>query len=243
MIAKIREIMESKKSNICLSLDYTKSSQILDAITILKDHIIMVKLHCDIIEDFSQEFINNLVKICKQSDILIFEDRKFADIGNTFKHQFTSGIFKIREWADIITLHGLVGEGQISQFNHLRREGQYALLVAQMSNRGNLLDDEYTRKMKELAEKNKDTVLGLICQEKLLDNNFLHFTPGIKLKSKTDSCDQQYKSPGEAIQKGSDILIIGRGIINSDNILQTCREYQTEAWKHFLYLKELTKSR
>lgn len=234
MIARIREIMKVKKSNICLSLDYTSSKKIINTVTILKDHIIMVKLHCDIIEDFSQNFIDELVKICKESRILIFEDRKFADIGNTFKHQFTSGIFKIRDWADIVTLHGLVGEGQIRQFSQLKRKDQYALLVAQMSNRVNLLDYNYTQKLVKMAEKNSDNILGLICQEKLLDHNFLHFTPGIKLENRTDSCDQQYKTPKEAIQNGSDILIIGRGIIDSDNVSETCQKYQKEAWKHYI---------
>ena len=56
----------------------------------------MVKLHCDIIEDFNDNFIKDLVLICEKYKIFIFEDRKFADIGSTFRKQFTGGIYKIQ---------------------------------------------------------------------------------------------------------------------------------------------------
>ena len=225
---RIRDIIKLKKSNICLSLDYRLTKDIINTINILKKHIIIVKLHCDIIEDFSQDFIKNLLKLCKEEQILIFEDRKFADIGNTFKYQFIGGIFKIRDWADIITLHGLSGEGQIIEFNKLRRKDQYALLVAQMSNRGNLFENNYTEKLVKLAQNNN--IIGLVCQEKL-SNNILHFTPGIKIERGNDNSDQIYKSPSEAIKKGSDIIIVGRGIISSPNILETCIRYKKEAWE------------
>lgn len=35
----------------------------------------------DIIEDFSEDLVTELVKLSEQLDFLIFEDRKFADIG------------------------------------------------------------------------------------------------------------------------------------------------------------------
>jgi uridine monophosphate synthetase len=94
----------------------------LETIEILKDNIVMVKLHCDIIEDFNSQFVDDLVTLCRANNIFIIEDRKFGDIGNTFKHQFTGGIYKIIDWADLITFHGIVGEGQITEFDKLRKK-------------------------------------------------------------------------------------------------------------------------
>ena len=56
---KILENIVKKKSNICVSLDFTRSEDIIGAIEILKEKIVMVKIHCDIIENFSYEFMEN----------------------------------------------------------------------------------------------------------------------------------------------------------------------------------------
>lgn len=40
-----------------------------------------MKTHVDIIEEFDQALIKRLQELSLQHDFLIFEDRKFADIG------------------------------------------------------------------------------------------------------------------------------------------------------------------
>lgn len=37
--------------------------------------------HCDVISDFTLDFAKELVRLSDEMDFIIFEDRKFADIG------------------------------------------------------------------------------------------------------------------------------------------------------------------
>ena len=229
---RIYETIIKKQSNICVSLDYARFEDIIGAIEILKDKIVMVKTHCDIIQNYSDEFMEKMVKICEENDIFIFEDRKFADIGNTFRQQFTGGIYRIKDWCDITNFHTLVGEGIINEFRDCKKEEQGGLLVAEMSNKGNILDANYTLRTMEMAKKHKDSIIGFISQRKICDG-FLHFTPGVRLGKSGDGKDQQYITPKEAIDKGVDILIVGRGIIGSANMLEECEKYRLEAWENY----------
>ena len=230
LVTEIKKTIVKKKSNICLSLDLTRTEDIIVNLIKLKEHIIMVKLHCDIIENFNDSFIKQLVKICEENNIFIFEDRKFSDIGATFEKQFTGGIYKIKSWCNITNFHSFVGEGILEQFKKLKNKSQGGLLVAQMSNAGNLLDEEYMKKTIKMADKYRNDIIGFICQRKIGSCDFLHLIPGISLDENNDGADQRYTTPQDAMNRGGDILIVGRGIMSKENVVEECEKYREIGW-------------
>ena len=103
-------------------------------------HICVLKLHSDIIKDFSITFTQQLKQLAEKHNFLLMEDRKFADIGNTCKLQLEGGTHKIAEWADMVTAHALPGR---SILDVMTSTG--VVLVGEMSSEGNLTTPEYAQ--------------------------------------------------------------------------------------------------
>ena len=90
-----------------------------------------------------------------------------------------------------------------------------------------------------MAEENDDFVIGFICQRKLSSNpSLLHMIPGVQFSSSGGSGDklgQQYISPEEAVlNRKCDIVIVGRGIIESDDQVSTAIKYKQAAYDAYL---------
>ena len=58
--------------------------------------------------------LNNfqLIQFVNLYDVMYF-NRKFSDIGRTVTRQFNDGIYKISQWADVVTAHIVSGPGVI----------------------------------------------------------------------------------------------------------------------------------
>lgn len=61
------------------------------------------------------------------------------------------------------------------------------------------------------------------------------------MQTGVDGLGQQYSSPEDVIcTKGSDIIIVGRGILASSDRLRAAEEYRTAGWQ--AYLKRLSQA-
>jgi uridine monophosphate synthetase len=233
---KLFQLMSVKKTNLALSADVTNSAALLQLAEDIGPEICVLKTHIDIISDFTPSLTAELQKLAKQHDFLIFEDRKFADIGNTVKQQYAGGVYRIADWADIINAHCLPGPGIISGLADVGlKKNRALLLLAQMSSENNLLDESYTQKTLAFAESFPEFVIGFISQRKLSDNPaWIYMTPGVQLAEGKDSLGQQYITPQQAIIKnGSDIIIVGRGILGSNLPVNAAKEYREAGWQAY----------
>ena len=80
--------MIRKKSNLCLSADVRTQEELLKVVEETGPHICMLKTHMDALDDFESNLPSELTKLAEKHDFIIFEDRKFADIGSTVAAQF-----------------------------------------------------------------------------------------------------------------------------------------------------------
>lgn len=207
----------------------------------------MLKTHIDIISDFSNDTISGLKSLAKKHNFLVFEDRKFIDIGNTVQKQYLGGTFRISEWADIVNASVLAGEGIIealARSAHETGQERAMLILAEMTSKGSLATGEYTKASVEIARKYPGFVLGFIATRELSSvqtssspgsgEDFLVFTTGVNISSKGDALGQQYQTPQSAIAGGADFIIAGRGIYAASDPVDAVKLYQKQGWDAYL---------
>ena len=150
----LKSIIFNKKTRLCFSADFTKKEDLFNWIEKIGVHICILKTHIDILEDFEESVIEKLNSYKKKYNFLILEDRKFSDIGKTFYKQLFGGIYKINQWADLITIHGISAVGMLSYLNTLDNKLKIPkiLIVSQMSSQKNLISFEYTLNCHRIAK-------------------------------------------------------------------------------------------
>ncbi|MBU6383023.1 MAG: orotidine-5'-phosphate decarboxylase [Verrucomicrobia bacterium] len=231
MAQKLLKIMEDKQSNLCLAADVASQKQLFALADELGPDLCMLKTHVDILEDFSPDFGAKLRALADKHNFLIFEDRKFADIGQTVLLQYTQGIYRIAEWAHIINAHIVPGPGIIEGL-----KGSNLLLLAEMSSSGTLAKGAYTRNAVAMAQQYPETVMGLICLHALCkDPGIIHVTPGVKLEPGQDALGQRYRTVDEIlIRNKSDIIIVGRDITHAKDPKKTAGLYRKRGWECYV---------
>jgi uridine monophosphate synthetase len=220
------QIVQQKQSNIVLSPDFTNTNEILNIVNTCGPHICGVKLHLDIIADFTQQFMIQLKDLSRKYNFIIIEDRKFADIGNTIEKQLTNPHYNMIEYVDAVTTHSVSGS---NIFDVFKKHNIPVIVIQDMSSSNNLMSYDYIEETLVFANENKEIILGVVGQQKY-KKDFLLFTPGININETADNLGQNYKNPRDAKNKGSDIFIIGRGICNSTNPLKEIVKYKTFCW-------------
>lgn len=245
LVKQTFRIMEEKKSNLCVACDLTTTDEILKLADVLGPSIAVFKTHVDIVSDFEySRFVEPLRALAAKHNFLIFEDRKFADIGNTVKSQYAGGVYRIASWSHISNSHLVSGASSIGSLRDAAQsatqEPRGLLLIAQMSTQDTLASGSQLSQLSlDVAAKYSDFVAGFICQGRLRstiqdsDDGLLYCTPGVQLESKGDTQGQQYKTPEQVVADGADLIIVGRGITSAPDMKAAAEEYRSRGWQAY----------
>lgn len=249
IVQKLFNLIEEKKTNLCSSIDVTSTNELLDLANKLGPYVCLIKTHIDIIEDFDyNKTILPLLDLSIKHNFMIFEDRKFSDIGNTVNLQFSKGIYNIVSWADIVNAYVISGYGAIEGLkkaaNDHSDKPRALLLISELSTKGSLAVGEFTKSTIQLAEEYKDFVIGFISQKKIVSSNPEHdwiiLTPGVSLDETTDNLGQNYRSVDDVINNGADVIIVGRGLCGKGkDPVAEAKRYKKYGWN--AYLKRIKK--
>ncbi|KAL2916524.1 orotidine 5'-phosphate decarboxylase [Polyrhizophydium stewartii] len=234
---RLLRLMDAKKTNLSVAADVTTKKELLHLADALGPYICVFKTHIDIVTDFDQDLVDQLEKLAEKHSFLIFEDRKFADIGNTVKLQYSAGVYRIASWSHITNAHPLPGEGIVKGLAEVGMPlSRGLLLLAEMSSQGSLATGSYTLEAVRMAQRNRDFVFGFIGQQRMdVPEDFVYLTPGVGLEAKGDGLGQQYRTPEQVIlDSGCDVIIVGRGIYGSGDIAANAQRYREAGWNAYL---------
>ncbi|KAK9445048.1 Orotidine 5'-phosphate decarboxylase, active site protein [Metarhizium brunneum] len=245
---KLFRIADSKRSNLIISADFTDTESLLKCADELGPYIAVFKTHVDIIHDFSDKTVSGLKELAAKHDFLIFEDRKFVDIGTTVQRQYHGSALRISEWADIVNVSLLGGDGVVDALEQVisdetfpYRSERGLLLLAEMTTAGSLAVGEYTQRCVDAARRKGmgGAVMGFVATRSLgpagldpslADEDFVIFTTGVNGSKSGNVLGQRYQTPAAAVGGGSDFIIAGRGIYSAEDRVQAAKQYQEEGW-------------
>lgn len=225
---RLLEIAIEKKSNLIASADVITTKELHELAEQVGPNIVALKTHIDIITDFDYDkTIIPLIDIAAKHNFLLMEDRKFADIGSTQELQYSYGVYKISNWADLITSQVIGGYQSLDYFHN---SGVIAILG--MSSAGTLTDNHYREEATKIALSHPNVIGGV--SQNALPEELLLFTPGVSLETKADGKGQQYNTPEHVFKNlHTDFMIVGRGIYKSENPEQSSLTYKNAGWQAY----------
>lgn len=217
---------------IIVALDGSNLTKIKKIVKDLKNEVNSFKIGY---EFFFNHGISGYKQI-KNISPKIFLDLKLHDIPNTVG----KGILAIDKLKPILTTIHISGGEDMMKASLINRKYTKILGVSILTSLSSHQTKKFynEKKIEKLISKfakeaKKQNLDGIVCSpkeikivRKIVGNNFLIITPGIRMKKLNKNNDDQKRvlTPSKAIEMGADLLVIGRPITLSQNPLKALKE-------------------
>jgi orotate phosphoribosyltransferase len=223
----INNFIVTKKSKIFLAIDKPMSpDELLLFLYEVKDYIIGIKIHHEIL--LSETIINPLFRSklyeeCKKMNLIVWEDRKFNDIGKTLEKQ-------LDYYSNNTDIISVVPIGGLESIKNIKTNLK-VFILAEMSSNNNLFNNILKNQILEISMNSdiNDKVIGIICQDDILIDyinnytNLLTIKPGIRISNKYnekhlyDGKGQIWSDPRQFMVQPN-IYVIGRDVMELETI-------------------------
>jgi len=220
-------------NKIILALDTTNLEEAINITKIVKNKIFTVKLGLEFFNAHGKEGVKKFNEIGINNLML---DLKLKDIPDT--------VYKAIKALDsinfgFITIHGQGGKTMINKAKNAANEIKTQPKIMMVTILTALNDEDLKatgnnstvqEQVKRLAEVAKEMNIGVVCSgneaknvRKIVGQNLLIFTPGIRMVNDNKDDQQRVCTPRESINNGSDKIIMGRSLMKG-NILENINQ-------------------
>ena len=220
-------------NKIILALDTANLEEAINITKIVKNKIFTVKLGLEFFNAHGKEGVKKFNEIGINNLML---DLKLKDIPDT--------VYKAIKALDsinfgFITIHGQGGKTMINKAKNAANEIKTQPKIMMVTILTALNDEDLKatgnnstvqEQVKRLAEVAKEMNIGVVCSgneaknvRKIVGQNLLIFTPGIRMVNDNKDDQQRVCTPRESINNGSDKIIMGRSLMKG-NILENINQ-------------------
>ena len=221
-----------KTNKVIVALDSNNFRKTINLVSTLKKEVYAFKIGYEFFYNYGVEGYKAIYKISPK----IFLDLKLHDIPNTVKN----GIIAINNMKPLLTTIHISGGEDMMNASLIKKKFTKVLGVSVLTSLNNNQVRKFynenkvenvVKKFATFAKKNK--LDGIVCSpkeikvvRKIVGNNFLIVTPGIRFKNLGIKKDDQKRvlSPKKALELGADLLVIGRPITESKKPLDEMRK-------------------
>ncbi|NRA82852.1 MAG: orotidine-5'-phosphate decarboxylase [Gammaproteobacteria bacterium] len=217
----------SNQSKVVVALDFNNQQSALDFVATINPDSCRLKIGKEMFTHFGPQFVKQLVAM----EFDVFLDLKFHDIPNTVAKAVTAAA-ELGVW--MVNVHATGGANMMkAAAQALKPYGDKAPLLIAVTVLTSMEESELPligiectleQHVARLATLAKDCGLdGVVCSaqeatklKQLLGQDFKLVTPGIRPAGSDVGDQKRIMTPQEAINAGSDYLVIGRPITKSE---------------------------